>query len=333
MIKGTRRKSLTPQTILEKISEYDIFRLYMRDKTWKVNKATCSPFRKEENPSFLISNRGDGLAFIDFGDPDKRGDCFTFVKVMFNIHSMNDVLIKLDQDFGLGISGNVNVGDYKKITAEYKQPEEAGKRYSLIQVVTRKFTKEDLEYWKGYHQDIDDLRREKIYSIKELFLNKKRHALPLNSIRFGYLHEDGYWKIYRPFANKRNKWLSNVPITTACGLSNLSSSHNSLICDSKKDYMVCKKIYPYTCHVQNESLAAFSVDTINYIKQNSKDVYFGGDADAAGKKASWAITEAFGFKHINPPDRLLPDNKDWADWAKVENLDNVKEHFINKGLL
>ena len=64
MIKGAKRIPLTVDSILSKISEYDIFMRYMPGK-WVLNRPTFSPFRKEENPSFVIGDRG-GLYFIDF---------------------------------------------------------------------------------------------------------------------------------------------------------------------------------------------------------------------------------------------------------------------------
>ena len=87
------------------------------------------------------------------------------------------------------------------------------------------------------------------------------------------------------------------------------------------------------CHVQNESLAAFSHETVTYLKEHSKEVYYGGDSDSPGKQASYAITQAFGFKHINPPDELLKEGiKDFADWARYKGLEEVENHFVKKGL-
>ena len=102
MIQGDIKVRLTPQAVLNKISEYDIFRFYMPDKNWKINNATLSPFRNESNPSFVIGNKRGFLSFIDFGDTSKRGDCFTFVKMLFNLSSIDDVLRMIDKDFGLG---------------------------------------------------------------------------------------------------------------------------------------------------------------------------------------------------------------------------------------
>jgi len=333
MIKGPIKLALTPETILNKISEYDIFRFYVPEKGWKLNEAICSPLRADENPSFRITNKGGNMHYFDFSTCE-GGDCFNFVKALYGI-SLDEVLRKIDDDFKLGISCRENEGDYKAIVSQYKQPESIGKRYSIIQVVTRKFTEEELEYWLAYHQTLEDLRTDHIYAIKELYLNKKRFSLEDEKyrIRFGYLYDGGYWKIYFPFQTKKNKWLSNVPLTTAYGLENLSADKNTLITKSLKDYKVCRKVYNNVCHLQNESLAAISEETASYIKEHSKEIYYGGDSDSAGKTASYAITQAFGFKHINPPDRLLPDIKDWASWSKKEGLEVIKEHFKIKKLI
>jgi hypothetical protein len=331
MIKGPIRLALTPETILNKISDFDIFRYYIPDKCWKLNEAICSPIRKDENPSFRVTNKGGNIHFYDFGN-DVGGDAFTFVKLMFGL-SLDEALAKIDRDFGLGISCRENEGDYKAIVSQYKQPESIGKRYSIIQVVTRKFTEEELEYWKAYHITLEDLRANRIYSIKEVYLNKKRYNIPADELRFGYLFPSGgWWKIYKPNASKKTKWISNVPLTTAYGLENLSADNNTLIVKSLKDYLLCRKVYPYVCQVQNESIAAFNEESVSYIKEHSKEVYLGYDSDQSGKSASFLVTKAFGWKHINTPDRLLPETKDFADWGKSEGLEVIRKHFEQKGL-
>ena len=70
---------LTPDKILEKITEYDIFKYYMPNTDWETNVVTFSPFRNERNPSFMIGNKQGRLTFIDFADTSKRGSCFDFV--------------------------------------------------------------------------------------------------------------------------------------------------------------------------------------------------------------------------------------------------------------
>jgi DNA primase len=333
MIAGNKKTKLTKETIFHKISEYDIFMFYMPDKKWRLNVVTHSPFRKENNPSFLIGNKYGSYYYIDFGDTSKRGDCFQFVKDLYSLSSMDEVLKIIDRDFGLGISC-ASLHDYKKIISEYKKPEIIEKSYSLIQVKTRKFTKEELAYWNNYHQDIEDLRRENIYSISKLYFNRQVFPLKETELRFGYYY-DGCWKIYRPFGDKQNKWMpNNVPITTMDGEKNIQKDQMAFINKSKKDYMVIKKIYPYTCAVQNEGVACFSEKNVEHLKANSKEQILSFDSDVTGVKNSQQITQMFDFGYCNVPKHLLQEEiKDWADWSKTYGMKPIEEYLKQKQLL
>ena len=331
MIKGKVRIDLTAENILRIVTSFDIFHFYMGSNKWKINEATNSPLHPDANPSFLIGNKSGNLTFIDFS-MNVGGDCFAFVMALYGC-AYDDALRLIDHDLGLGICDTSNIGEYKKIVSTYKQPEEDSEKYSvMIQVVTRRFTKEELGYWAKYHVDIQELRDNHIYSIDKMFLNRKRFPLKDTELRFGYLYEGRYWKIYVPFAPKKRKWLSNVPLKLMGGLENLNKDHNTLICKSLKDQLVCRKVYPYVCHCQNESLAAFSQENVEYINNNSKFVFYAGDSDDPGKAASRIVTEAFNWKHINPPDRLLPLVKDMADWGKM-SLKEIENHFKIKGVI
>jgi len=333
MIKGVKKVKLSPESVLQRISEYDIFRYYMPDRGWKVNQVTYSPFRNERNPSFMIGNKNGYLSFIDFADTNKRGGCFDFVQMLFNLASLHDVLRMIDRDFGLGIYGKPT-GEYKRIVAEYKQPEDVGKRYSLIQVQTRPFTKEELAYWNQYHQDIQDLRDNNIYSIKKLYLNKQLFSLKETELRFGYFY-DGHWKIYRPYSERKTKWVpNNVPITAMDGKQDIENCRIAFINKSKKDYMVMKKIYPCCCAVQNEGVACFSHENVEYLKANSDVQILSFDSDVAGVANSQQITKLFDFEYLNVPKKYLKEGiKDWADLAKAHGLKAIEEYLTEKQLL
>ena len=334
MIQGDIKVRLTPQAILQKISEYDVFRFYMPDKSWKINQATLSPFRQESNPSFVIGNKRGFLSFIDFGDTSKRGDCFTFVKMLFNLSTIDDVLRMIDKDFGLGFLPGTSTDRYKAIQKEYKQPEDLGKRYSLIQVVTRRFTQEELEYWNQYYQSIDNLRANNVYSIKKLYLNRKLFPLKETDLRFGYLY-DGHWKIYRPFGDKKSKWVpNNVPITAMDGRDDITNCSVAFINKSKKDYMVMKKVFPCCCAVQNEGVACFSDGNVEYLKANSDRQILSFDADEVGVKNSQMITKLFDFEYANVPRKYLSEGiKDWADLAKEHGIQAIEDYLKQKQLL
>ena len=322
------------QSVLDKITEYDIFRWYMPDKSWKLNRVTYSPYRNESNPSFIIGNKNGNLSFIDFADTSRRGDCFEFVKTLHNLSSMDDVLKLIDRDFHLGIASGVVTEEYKKIVSEYKQPEDLGKRYSLIQVITRKFNNDELAYWNSYHQSLQDLRDNNVYAVKKVYLNKSLFAIKDNELTFGYFY-DGHWKIYRPFADKKVKWVpNNVPITAMDGKSDIKDCKIAFINKSKKDYMVMKKLFPCSCAVQNEGLGCFSAENVEYLRANSEKQILSFDSDVTGVTNSQQITKVFGFGYLNVPKKYLTEGiKDWADLAKIHGMEVIENYLKQKKLL
>jgi DNA primase len=332
MIKGKKKVPLTQAAILQRISEFDIFTYYMTGN-WKINTPTNSPFREDKHPSFIISNKYGKLNYIDFGDTKFRGDCFHFVRQLHNLPSLDTTLKMIDKDFNLGFSTGNFTDDYKKITSQYKQPESIGKRYVKIQVLPKKFTNDELKYWNEYYQDISDLKRENIYSIDKLFLNKKRFTLDSSQLTFGYYY-DGYWKIYRPFETKKKKWMpNNVPVTMMDGLP-ITECDTMFINKSKKDYMVIKKLMDCTCAVQNEGIACFSPENIDLLKSKSKKQILSFDSDIAGVQSSLEITKTFDFDYCNVPKRYLAEGiKDWAELAKFYGLDTIEAYLKSKEIL
>jgi hypothetical protein len=330
-----RLMPINTESILQKVSEYDIFRYYMPHSDWKPNNVTFSPFRNEKTPSFMIGNKHGRLTFIDFGDTSKRGSCFDFVRMLFNILEYQDALKMIDRDLGLGLTRETNTQDYKRIVTEYKQPVRMSKTYSNVQVITKKFTKDELAYWSQYHIDIEDLKANNVYSISKVYLNKQLFPAPLDELRFGYLYDDR-WKIYRPHAkDKRSKWVpNNVPITAMDGKEDIKQCDVAFINKSKKDYMVMKKIFPCSCAVQNEGLGCFSPENVEYIKSNSASQILSFDSDITGVENSQQITQMFDFDYCNVPKKYLAEGiKDWADLAKTHGMKAIEDYLKEKELL
>ena len=334
MIKGRKRIDLTPDNILGKISEYDIYMMYMPHQNWKINVVTYSPFRNEKHPSFIIGYRGGALRFFDFGDSSRKGNCFDFVIQLFNLPSLREALLMIDRDFDLGIMNESSTKNYERIVATYEQPTSMSKREFFIQVKTRKFTQEELAYWNSYYQDVDDLRANNVYSIDTVYLNKQKFPIKETELRFGYLYE-GHWKIYRPFADKREKWMpNNVPITMMDGLDDIIDCDVAFINKSKKDYMVMKKVFPCCCAVQNEGMGCFSEENVEYIKENSDTQILSFDSDETGVKNSKLISDKFGFDYCNVPRIYLGEGiKDWADLARIHGLKTIEKYLTQREII
>jgi DNA primase len=328
-------KTIKTDSILEKVSEYDIFKYYMPHTNWKLNVVTFSPFRDEKNPSFIIGNKHGRLTFIDFADTSKRGSCFDFVKMLFNLRDIQEVVKLIDRDLGLGFSKETDTQEYKRIITEYKQPVKTIKTYTKIQATVKRFTNEELAYWAQYHITEDELKANNVYSISKVYLNKQLFLGGLDELRFGYLYDDK-WKIYRPHAkDKRNKWVpNNVPITAMDGKDDIKQCDVAFINKSKKDYMVMKKLFPCSCAVQNEGLGCFSVENVEYIKTNSASQILSFDSDVTGVENSQQITQMFDFGYCNVPRKYLAQGiKDWADLAKVHGLKAIEDYLKEKELI
>jgi DNA primase len=98
--------------------------------------------------------------------------------------------------------------------------------------------------------------------------------------------------------------------------------------------MVMKKIYPYSCAVQNEGIACFSKENVDYLKANSDVQILSFDSDVTGVQNSQQITKLFDFEYLNVPRTYLSEGiKDWADLAKTHGLDAIENYLTEKGLL
>ncbi len=323
-------------SILNKVSEYDVMRKFMPHGDWDLNEVCISPFSRngktEKNPSFIIGNKRGYISYVDFGDTSYRGDCFNFVKQICGLSTLDEVLRRIDKEFGLGL-GNGEIKDYKKEISQYVQPE-ITKRNTVIQASVRKFTKEELQYWNEYHQDVKDLKKNNIYSIKELFLNRKKYPLKDSELRFGYFY-DGHWKMYFPFGDKKHKWFpNNAPITSLDGKDNIKGCKKAFINKSKKDKMMIEKVFPCSIGIQNEGIACFSPENLEYIKSNSEEQILSFDSDVTGVKNSQQITQLFGFGYCNVPRKYLQEGiKDWALLGKTYGLKTIENILKEKNII
>ena len=155
MIKGKVKSRLTIENVLSKISEYDIYKMFMPHK-FTPNRVTRSPFRKDDNPSFVIGNRGGKYCHIDFADGSLRERCLDFVMQIEHL-DLDNALKLLDKRFGLGIEG----GDvkYKEIIGKYKQPEiEIDDHPVHIEATHKPFTPKGHDIWNAYHLSEDYLK-------------------------------------------------------------------------------------------------------------------------------------------------------------------------------
>jgi 5S rRNA maturation endonuclease (ribonuclease M5) len=318
--------------IFEKVSQEQIFRFYY-PYDFKLNHLCLSAFVKERNPSMIIGTKSqDGDIIFKCFNSHHRGDCIVFVKELFNL-DYREALEKIAKDFGILEIDNVRYESIikqlpvSKITKKKTAPD--------IVVATRSFNNEELSYWNDYYQDEEDLKREHIFAPKKIWINKVPLVLKSTELTFCYYYpEIDKWKLYKPFAPKDRKWFTNIFFDYIENIDNIQDCQRVFIAKSKKDKMVLSKAIGTSCMIttQAEDLGCFNERSIECLK--NKEVFTLYDNDTKGKSASWVLTNNFGFKHCNVPDKYLKENiTDFADLAKNYSIDYVYNHFKKKNLI
>jgi hypothetical protein len=335
-VKGKKKAELTKEGILERCSPYDIYRRFFGDFT--INEVTCNHLRGENNPSLIIGNKYGELRHKDMGSNYWKGTCFDLVMQIYSCDFPTALRI-IDKELNLGIQ-QAKIDNFNPIT--WSEPKEAViKPPPIIQFTTRKPTKEELQYWEGYGLTLEDLKKENIYFPKTIYRNKER--LPNKIMTFCYYYPDiQKVKIYRPLAPKREKntpsylykWdNSGIPFDYVDNLKSIKNCKYAFLGKSKKCRMVLQKVLGISCiaDVQAEDPSCISESTLQHFKSNSEHQVTLFDSDQKGKESSMWLTEHYGFKHCNVPDKYLKEGiKDFSDLFRKYGENPIIEHFRQK---
>lgn len=320
-----KQPALTRDYVLSKVSQYEIFRRLLGD--FKIGEGFCNILRGEKKESAIVRVFDGKLVLKDYGDSRFNGDCFDLVQFVNNC-SFYEALERIDKDFNLS-----SLQIYKSVKLE-----DTVAAPPIFHVITRSPDREDLKWWKMFHQGLDDLKRENIYFPKEIWRNRQKIPITLRTFCYFYPELNAF-KLYRPDGKvgkkvwyHERKWDSGIPNTVLEGKENILNCSKAFVATSKKDKMVLLKALEMDCicNIQAENIDAIDDENMEYIKANSEEQYICGDRDAAGKRFSWILTKEFGYKHVNPPDDMP---KDFAAWGKDYGLKPINEHFKNKGLI
>lgn len=178
---------VTKDYILSKYSEEEIFERYLGRVT---SKMFCSTLRQDKNPtcSFIRSSKG---LFLKDWSGDFYGTCFDYVMRVYGC-SFSECLRHIAEDFKLDVRKKPRVLSIKESTKV------------TIEVTWRKYTKQDIDYWREYGIDIPTLKKFKVGAVDLAIVNgaliythsPKDHC-------YAYWFSDTEMKLYFP---KRTKY-------------------------------------------------------------------------------------------------------------------------------
>lgn len=199
---------ITKDNILKFTTPLEIFKVYLDKPVF--NRAFNSPFRKDNNPSFII--KSEKAYWKDFATGE-FGDCFAFVKKLYGIN-FNEALIQIVHDLGIKEHFNIpnvygkiirkkqakvnNTAQAKTYTGEFK-----------LTIKQRKWRQADWDYWDSYGVKHSIAKWANIVPISHYFIN----GIPFVADIYAYAYienKDGIisYKVYQPFSPYK-KWINN----------------------------------------------------------------------------------------------------------------------------
>lgn len=314
---GVELNYTTKEYILSKISPKEIFEFYLNHS---INEETSllSPFRKESNPSFTFKFYDDGHVLAKDWGTGENYDCFSFVQKLFNI-SFKECLKLILNNFRLE-SKIILVRP--TTVSEFKE-----KKKNLIQIQSQIFTKIDIDYWKQYNIDLKTLVYFNVSSCKNIWLNDKllyTYSLlnPIYSYKFLSYKTTSY-KIYRPLAEKKFKWLFNGSSKDIEGYNQLPLHGDLLIITKSLKDVMCYYSLGYNAislQGENNPLDPIINETL---KRRFKNIIVNFDNDNAGNNGSIKLCKNLNLNRFIIPEEL--QTKDLSDTIKTYGVEYTTE--------
>lgn len=334
MVQGKKKgENIDRELIFSKIEPYDVYMMYM-PWPFALNMTCKNPFVEEDNPSFIIGDKFGEVTHKAFNSPH-RGDCITFVMEFLGL-SYSEALNRIGGDFSIGEGGE----RYRRIISLYERPK-GTKPPSLIQVRAKPFGEEHKEYLSEFHispRELNFCSDTKCVAVGEWALNRAKMPLRINEVAFAYnlKNERGNWlKVYRPFAGKKDKWMSNIPFVEMHGVGNINGCKIGIITKSIKEGAWINK-YITSCVevVQAEDYSAITEENKRRLLNGCEELYISFDSDPKGVESCLELTREMGCRYINPPKELLKHGvTDWTDMSRYyKSPQPVIEFFKSKGI-
>jgi hypothetical protein len=311
--------SLTKEDILARVSEEQLWRRYCTNFK-QIGRPFLSELYNDTTPSCYVFAYGNRLIYKDFG-ANVNYDIIGYIQTKY-IVSFKEALRIIASDFFLG----PGIGQLPNKVVTCPEPTTPHKK-SVIEVIKQGYTLYDKEYWGQYYIDLTLLFKYNIYSAKKIYLIKPEKTITFDYSKnnpiyaYEFVHEGStYYKIYKPLAEKRYKFLFNGFKECIEGFDQLPPEGDLLvITKAMKDVLVYRTLGYNAISLQGEG-NTLDETTAEKIEKRFKKILVNYDPDETGIKGATQITERYGFPHF-----FIPEEKDLSDYIKKNGKDKTKE--------
>tara|TARA_R100001198_G_scaffold84219_1_gene57995 strand:- start:223 stop:1218 length:996 start_codon:yes stop_codon:yes gene_type:complete len=311
---------LHTETILEKITEFDIFKYYCPVFT-KLSKKFCSELRQDKRPSASIVAYNGNLLYKDFGYPDHTFNCFGYVQYKYGL-TFTDALIQISNDFNLRLATTNGI-------VRSKPPKLYGnqiidQKVTIIKIKSRDWDINDANFWKPFHISKKILRNFAVKPISYYWINENRFKAKTPTYAFRF---NTKIKIYAPYETE-NKWFSNTNKEIVQGYDQLPSEGNVLcITSSLKDVMCLFAMRVHSIAMQSEMQLPNGM-FMQVLRQRFKRIVILYDNDKPGQTMADKICKEYQLDNL-----CIPRDwgaKDISDAVVVQGFSKVKQFIYEK---
>lgn len=264
----------------------------------------CSPFRPDSKPDCkILYSKSGKLLFYDpaAGLSLDMFDLPCYLMNMTFVESLSWLFTSFKDSPPLTAGRLSAINAYKRVA----------KQKTVLQIASEPHRKTDMEWWAQFNIKQRELLVGRVYRVTDYWLNGEHYNILGAARCYAYGEEDGY-KIYRPEAEKRYKWLSTTKALAGYDL--LPQTGDLLvITSSKKDVLNLYSFGIPAVAPQGEGMD-IDANTLWILKQRFKQVIIFYDNDAPGiahakdKAAKWGLD---GFIYL-PEDCGAKDPSDYC---------------------
>ncbi len=318
---------LSPEHILQKVTQEQIFKIVLKD-IYLDTVCYTSPFRKDKNPGCWLTYHDGVLLFVDFGDKSKtHRSCFRMIMDKYGV-DMRTALKIVCNHYKL----SQNILDYEEIAIDDSERISVSKPPPIISFYPKEFTKQDKKYWSQYLISPNQLEEDKVYSVESFTINGKK--ITPYGLSYAYTFPDNKVKIYQPYNNPKYKWITNCDNNVIGNISNISErGKNLIVSKSYKDCRVLRNLgYKNVVWFQNEGQVPNDFNNINLISRFEKIIFF-YDNDISGKEAGDKLASIYnGYKKDCATNLYLPTKYGWKDPSDFIKKEGTKDliKILNK---
>ena len=304
---------LSVDSILEKVTDYDLFRFYCPPFK-NVGKKFSSELREDPIPSAHITAKNNRLRYIDYGYTEHRFDSIGYIQYKYNV-SFRDALRTIDSDFGLGLAGKNNRGALNTPKTYGKMKFE--KIPCLMQIRSREFNLYDRLYWGDYCISKETLEAFEVKPITHYWINGTRY--PAHKVAYAYCEHPGKYKLYSPL-KQDGKWFGNMQVNHVQGITMLPIFGSiCILASSLKDVMCLYELGIPAVAMQSESMMP-PKKLVAFLKRKFDEVKVLYDNDFTkdtnpGQTMAVAICKEYELENICIPTEL--GVKDISDVMQV----------------